>query len=619
MQPMLTDEWAAAIPAPRQALARSFAHPLSTILFAVFAAALSFFTFRSTVAAVWHAGAFFDTDDAMRLVQVRTLLHGQAWFDMTAKAMDPPHGVFLHWSRIVDIPVAALIRLFGLFTDETTAERLARLAFPFALLVGLYLGMARLGNLLLGPAARIPAIAGTLLSGNGIIQFVPGRIDHHAPQIVVLVVMLGAALAALDPGKARLAALAGLLAALSLAISLENLPFIACLSATLAMIWVWHGAPMDRMLAAYAAGLCIGLPLFFVATVGPSRYALPVCDAFGAAHLGAGLIGALGCGAAALATSKLRTRRLRFVAAVTVAALAAGFVALVYPACLHDPFAAVDPLVREIWMSNVEEALPFRRLLRQEFAAAWTSIVPVVMGLVACLFAAWRMTGRLRLQFLILASIVAVGLALAFWQVRVFTSVTAIALCGGLYVAVSAQKWCLRQGRENLASLSLLLLFPFTAAAVGAALPAFSKAPIGGAVAEKGASFDDCLAPRAFAPLRTLTPGSVVGPVDAGSYLLAHTDLSVFAAAYHRNNDGTRFAFDLMSAPPSEARRMAAQRGVAYVMTCPGLGETDLLANRHPDGLAAALRAGRPPVWLGRVPLEGTPFRVFRVLPDKAP
>jgi hypothetical protein len=38
------------------------------------------------VLAVWQTGAFVDTDDAMRMVQVRDLMAGQAWFDMVAPA-----------------------------------------------------------------------------------------------------------------------------------------------------------------------------------------------------------------------------------------------------------------------------------------------------------------------------------------------------------------------------------------------------------------------------------------------------------------------------------------------------------------------------------------------------
>src|SRR5205807_2014261 len=48
-------------------------------------------------------------DDAMRLVQIRDFLNGQAWFDLTQYRVNPPEGVPMHWSRLIDLPVAVLI------------------------------------------------------------------------------------------------------------------------------------------------------------------------------------------------------------------------------------------------------------------------------------------------------------------------------------------------------------------------------------------------------------------------------------------------------------------------------------------------------------------------------
>src|SRR5437660_126322 len=77
--------------------------------------------------AVWQTGAFFDTDDAMRMVQVRDLMAGQGWFDVTAHRLDPPGGLLMHWSRIVDVPLVALIGFFRQFATADAAERLARI------------------------------------------------------------------------------------------------------------------------------------------------------------------------------------------------------------------------------------------------------------------------------------------------------------------------------------------------------------------------------------------------------------------------------------------------------------------------------------------------------------
>jgi hypothetical protein len=41
----------------------------------------------------------------MRLVEVRDLIAGQGWFDLTQHRLDPP-GVSIHWSRVIDAPLA---------------------------------------------------------------------------------------------------------------------------------------------------------------------------------------------------------------------------------------------------------------------------------------------------------------------------------------------------------------------------------------------------------------------------------------------------------------------------------------------------------------------------------
>src|SRR5438105_2529005 len=63
-----------------------------------------------------------DGDDYMRLQQVRDLLGGQSWFDLHQYRYVPPVGEPMHWSRLVDIPIALLILIFRPFTGEIPAE-----------------------------------------------------------------------------------------------------------------------------------------------------------------------------------------------------------------------------------------------------------------------------------------------------------------------------------------------------------------------------------------------------------------------------------------------------------------------------------------------------------------
>ena len=50
-----------------------------------------------------------DTDDAVRLVTVRELIGGAPWFDTTLPRIGAPEPLVSHWSRLIDLPLAALI------------------------------------------------------------------------------------------------------------------------------------------------------------------------------------------------------------------------------------------------------------------------------------------------------------------------------------------------------------------------------------------------------------------------------------------------------------------------------------------------------------------------------
>ena len=77
-------------------------------------AALAWTLFAAS--ALWLArhGVSLDTDSAMRLASVRDLLHGQAWFDTSQHRLNTPYGLSMHWSRLVDAPLAG-----GRFTSAS--------------------------------------------------------------------------------------------------------------------------------------------------------------------------------------------------------------------------------------------------------------------------------------------------------------------------------------------------------------------------------------------------------------------------------------------------------------------------------------------------------------------
>ena len=564
-----------------------------------------------TLATMWplaravFGGTFSDPDDAMRLVEVRAWMAGQPWFNVGAMRLDPPSGASMHWSRLVDLPNAFLIHVFAAFTSN--AEAWDRLVLPTLLLLALYAGMVRLTTVLLGRAAIAPALLGTFLTGVTLVLFQPGRIGHHGPETVALIWAVVVALASLDVGKARQGAVAGALVALSLAMSLETIPFLGALCVAMLPVWIVGGAPVAAALRAFALGLGVTLPVLFFATVDPRSWLAPVCDALGAAHLGAALLFAVGVFGIASWPSGMSSWPRRCVGAAVVGSAVALFVILAFPACLRSPFAAVDPLVRDVWLDHVVESLPLLVFLRGHPVVGFSIVLPTALGTLGCIWAAVSLRGTPAVRFAMVAGVSALGLALGFWQVRVFASVAPLALCGGLFAVDQLRARLTASGVRHASLFAAAAIVPFTSTGWAIALPAAQEP-----VARSGPS---CLAPAALRPLARLPPGRIVAPTDGGSHLLEATAHTVFAAPYHRNNDGNRFALDVFLARPDAALALLSARHVGYVMTCPGLGETARLANRAPDSLAAQLQAAAVPPYLAPLPLADTPWRVYAVRP----
>src|SRR4029450_12692927 len=71
-----------------------------------------------------------DTDDNMRIMQVRAWLAGQGWFDLRQYRLDPPYGANIHWSRLVDLPLPPIKLGLTPFVGGALAEKVAVAAAP---------------------------------------------------------------------------------------------------------------------------------------------------------------------------------------------------------------------------------------------------------------------------------------------------------------------------------------------------------------------------------------------------------------------------------------------------------------------------------------------------------
>ena len=131
-----------------------------------------------------------DTDDNMRMMQVRALLHGQDWFDLRQYRLNPPYGANIHWSRFVDLPIAGLILLLQPFVGGPKAQLIAAGIAPLLPYVILLFGVALTARRLIDNRSFFLPLLAMIVAGLTNSMFMPERIDHHGWQLALLAVSI---------------------------------------------------------------------------------------------------------------------------------------------------------------------------------------------------------------------------------------------------------------------------------------------------------------------------------------------------------------------------------------------------------------------------------------------
>ena len=568
--------------------------------------------------AVWRTGIFFDPDDAMRAVEVRDFLNGQSWFDLVQHRLSPDHPFAMHWSRLADLPLAVSILALDRITDPDTAERITRLLEPSLFYVVFLTALARLARDLIGnrgPLAAVLLAAGSL---DLVSTFIPGHIHHHALQLMLLALMAKLFCDGLDPARSSRMALAGASAALSLAINLQNMPFAIGAGAVLGLLWAWHGVALARALGRFGSGLCLGAVAVFLLQVPPSRYFEGSCDAFGAPHLLGIAVASLSCLALGAASARLRSVGARLAALCAAGSLVLLAVKLTYPACLGDPYAAVDPLVRERWMGEVGEAMPVAKLLVRDPWRTLPIVIALGLGMLGAARALRHETGLTRARWIAITAFGLVGIAGTLWQVRVAASTELFACLGGAWLVCRTfgPQAAPRRYGTLLCFLAGLGLTQAGWTSVLSVAQAFGPGPIPSAGLSTPIDPDACFAPASYDVLRELPAGLVLSTVDPGAHILAYTAHSALAAPYHRDSYGIRLALLAFEAPLEKARTLIVGARARYLALCTASPEVHEIVARSPNGLGAQILAGHLPPWLDTVPSGASPMKLFELVPD---
>lgn len=512
-----------------------------------------------------------DTDDAVRLQQIRDWLGGQAFIDLAQHRLGIG-GVEMHWSRLPDLAPGAIIALLTPLTGAHGAELAAVIVWPALLFVAALLLTGSIARAL-GASAPVAIVIGALAYPANAL-FLPGRIDHHGLQMVLLLLLVRTLL---GRGSWLKGGAAGVASAASLVIGMETAPLLAAGGAVLTIRWIAAGAGEPARMAGYGAALSVALGAAGV-LLRTSGWDYPACDGFAAPAWRAAQIGALAPLALAALSPLLTVLRVRlavtglFCTGAVVAALAFS------PACLR-PYGGVDPALARIWLANVAEAQP---LFAAPLAHAIGYAGLLLAGLGATLWMA-RRSGKA--EWLVLAGFQLMTLLIMLAQLRgaYAGAILAAPALAGL-IAVARERGTLALAGAWIASAGLLY-------------------PIAGAALSHGGEPEavaGCDAHAALSALARLPRGTVAAPIDLGAYAVAATPHRILAAPYHRNTAGNRALYRLLLSGPEAAQRQAVQLRLDYLVDCDGAyGE---LGTPPRGSLLAAMREGRPPLWLRPLP-----------------
>ncbi|MES2288629.1 MAG: AcrB/AcrD/AcrF family protein [Pseudomonadota bacterium] len=561
---------------------------------------------------VWHRWGMIkwfslpDTDDNMRMSQVRALLNGQGWYDLRQYKMNPPDGFNMHWSRLVDLPIAGLDMLARMFVSGQAAERFAAAVAPMLPLWIALFALALTARRLIAPTAGIlAALFAVICCQASLSMFMPMRIDHHNWQLAFLV--LGIAGVA-DPGARRGGIVLGLASAASLVIGLELLPFLMIMGAATVLRWVWQPDDAPRV-SAYGLSLAVGCAAGYLGFASYDN-AVPRCDVLSPVWLGAMV--AAGWIAWLLPQSKSTDWRIRLgLAAVAGGVLVAGF-ALLAPQCLGRP-EQVSPALYDSWLKNISE---FKPLYTKDWQVAVATIALPLAGVIGAFVATWRARGTA--LFAVWAPIALISLTsmlLLLWQTRMGAAAQLTAVPGATaltWLAVPALRRSTSVLTRTIGVVVAFLLFSgLGVQLVLGQIPGTKPTARSKAIDRANGR---CPTLPALAPIAKLPATTIFTFVDMGPRLITVTHHKAIAGPYHRNGDAILDVHRAFDGTPENAYATIKRHRATLLMTCPNMSESTVYRTRSPKGFYSQLATGKRFDWLEPVPLpRSSPLLLWRV------
>ena len=563
-------------------------------------------------------------DDFLRLHQAKSWWLGQNWFDLKVHRL---LGDDLHWSRIADLPLAAIAGFASWFTDATTAWRISAALWPLALFLAAIATLALLCDRLVGERARIFVLLFAGLNSFTMSEFAPGRIDHHNLQILLLLICLSS-LFSRSPNRIALGV--GIPIALSVSIGLEILVLFIPVLAGIALGWACNLNNGSRIMV--RTGLVLGIAglLLFGVTVPPGQYFIQHCDANSIVFLTmlSGIAGAfilLGSAHRLIDGAEVPSPIRRLVAGGLLAGLLFVLLVILFPNCLSGPLGGISQELHDRWLSNVVEAHGLIATANASMDRWLSGVAYLALMMCVALVVLWKHE-RHRPELLILFAVLIACTVASFWQMRVLRSGIFSAIPFTVLFAVMAMDWIGETVRRQVLrpviqifvclvltsyfwSLAATPLNPQKVVAADGNMPAAMprQSNPSSELRNPGA----CFGAADMAELGNLPDGLVMADLNLAPSILIHTGHASVSGPYHRNGSAILSVYDFFQSPADHAFEHAEKLGIDYVATCRIDSGIDAVDAEH---MNARIMRNDLPDWLQSRPGEGSRLLIFQIV-----
>lgn len=574
-----------------------------------------------------------DTDDNMRFDQVQDWLAGQGWYDLRQYRMNPPGGFSIHWSRLCDLPLAALILIFKPIVGSQLAYRWACAIAPMIPLLLAMMMVAVTVRRLVSKRAYVLALPLLMCAGDAMGMWAPLRIDHHGWQLAFLMTTVAGLT---EPDKRRSGIMIAVSSALSLAIGLEMLPYIVFAGAAVALHWAWDATETPRM-RSYGATLAASTILCFLVFASNDNWH-PVCDVLSPVWMTTVAAAALLLLAVTFVPAPNAAVRLALV--LVAGGIAGAVYVLCFPQCFGHRLEGIPPEADKLWLSHVSEA---RSILLHPISTAVPMATLPFIGMIGSIIAIVRRWGtRGAADWLPVTLFAIFATALLFWQIRTGPSAEMLAVPGATYIALRGFVTLRRS--ENVL---VRVIGPVAAFVVASGLlvsVALDKVPArftglrfnqlwaiatgnghwpaapkpGGKKAKPDLTAianRRCPTIPALAPIGQLPPATFFTLIDNGPRLITLTHHSAVAGPYHRNWQAILDTEHAFRGTPDQAHAIITAHRAQYLLLCPHMSEATIYQAEAPQGFYSKLQTGWTPAWLARQPLPAnSPYQLWKIV-----